>query len=418
MKMAVQQPNFGSMSISTIMRIVGSIVIIAALIWTVYTLFGKNNAGYFQIRQDIISGELSVKRDYGIYFNGLKKVTTYQIESSYTFSNDKNEENIIGPAIEVRFNDGGIGRISGDFRFRLPANDDGMLILHQDFGGPNQLMEELFIQAVKQSVYNTSLLMSSEESYTNKSLFPQWTLDQIQNGVYKTEAYKIDVTDEITGDIEQHKAVRILRDELGNPIRNEPVLLKYGITISQSTIREPQYDKNILNLIREKRRFEVAISVAVADADKASQEKLTVIEDGKKMVIEAEYIAKRKMEKAVEEAKKDKIVAITQAQKVFVVAEQNYLAEKNNADGLIAQAQGEAEKRRKIKEADNALVARTEAFKEIMGYYKNCFQKISWSPQIATSGSALGPQGLPPAYESYIKVSEIVRKDLNLDLTF
>ncbi len=415
---ALPKPNLDKLSISSIVRGVGFIALFGIIIWIGYTLFGKNNAGYFQVRQDIVTGELSVKRDYGIYFNGLKKVTTYQIESSYTFSNDKEDANVIGPAVEVRFNDGGIGKISGDFRFRLPSSDDEMLILHQDFGGPKDLMDELYIQAVKQSVYNTSLLMSSEESYTNKSLFPQWTLDQLQNGVYKTEEFNIEVVDVITGDIENRKAVRILRDDLGNPIRNEPVLLKYGITISQATIREPEYDKNILNLIREKRRFEVAISVAAADAAKASQEKLTVIEDGKKMVTEAEYEAKRKMEKAVEEAKKDKVVAITQANKKLIMAEQKYLAEKSNADGLIAQNKGEAEKRRKIKEADNALVMRTEAFKEIMDYYKVAFQKIKWSPQIATSSAATGPSGLPPAYESYLKISDIVLKDLNLDLKF
>ncbi|MDH3891560.1 MAG: SPFH domain-containing protein [candidate division Zixibacteria bacterium] len=414
----VNIPNLSNLPIARIIRFVaiGAGVILA--IWIVYTLFGKNDAGYYQVRQDIITGELSVKRDFGIYYNGLKKVTTYQIESSYTFSNDRSDENVIGEAIEVRFNDGGIGRISGDFRFRLPANDEDMLRLHQEFGTGRELMNELYIQGVKQSVYNTSLLMSSEESYTNKSLFPQWTLDQLQAGVYKTEEYLVDMVDEITKEIETRKAVRIHRDEHGNPIRNEPVLNHYGITISQATIREPEYDKNILGLIREKRSFEVAITIAEADAEKASQEKLTVIQDGKKRVTEAEYSARKVMQKAIEEARKDKTVALTVATKGLIVAEQDFLAEKSKADGLIAQARGEADKRKKIKEADNALVMRTEAFEVVMGYYKNAFTKISWSPRIATSGAAYGENGLPSALESYLKIAEVVRKDLNLDLTF
>ena len=414
----VRIPDLNNLPFASIIRLVavGAAVIVA--IWIGYTLFGKNDAGYYQVRQDIITGELTVKRDFGIYYNGLNKVTTYQIESSYTFGNDRDDKNVIGRAIEVRFNDGGIARISGDFRFRLPTNDEDMLRLHQEFGSGDQLMVELYIQGVKQSVFNTSLLMSSEESYTNKSLFPQWTLDQLQGGVYKTEEYRVEIVDEITKDIEIRKAVRIHRDEHGNPIRNEPVLNHYGITISQATIREPEYDNNILNLIREKRSFEVAITIADADAEKASQQKLTVIQNGKKQVTEAEYQARKIMEKAIEAARKDKTVALTLASKGLIVAEQDYLAESSKADGLIAQARGEADRRKKVKEADNALVMRTEAFEDIMGYYKKAFTQISWSPRIATASAAYGKNGLPPALESFLKVSEVVRKDLNLDLTF
>ncbi len=179
MSLEIKTPQMVNVPIGRIVRLIGMIALVIIALWTIYILFGKNDAGYYQIRQDIVSGELSVKRDFGIYFNGIKKVTTYQIESSYTFSNNTKEENVIGRAIQVRFNDGGIGDISGDFRFRLPANDDDLLKLHQEFGTPKSLMNELFIQGVKQAVYNTSLLMSSEESYTNKSLFPQWTLDQL-----------------------------------------------------------------------------------------------------------------------------------------------------------------------------------------------------------------------------------------------
>jgi len=401
-----------------VIRVVVYLALAVVLISVMTTLFKKNDAGYYQVRQDYLTGDLSARWDPGIYFNGIKKTTTYQVETSYTFSDDRGEENVIGPAIPVRFNDGGIGRIAGDFRFRLPSNEEQMVRLHQMFGSHDALMEELFIQAVKQSVYNTSQLMSSEESYTNKSLFPQWTRDQLASGVYMTEEFTEVFVDTIRSTTETRKSVRILTDEAGTPIRNEPVLEKFGISITQGTIREPSYDQNILKLISEKRKFEVEITVAEAEADEARQKKLTVIEDGKKQVTEAEYEARRVMEKEVEAAKKDKTVAITQANKRLAVAEQLYLAEKARADGLIAIAKGEAEKRRKVKEADNALVARTEAFEEIMGYYRVAYTKIDWSPRIATSAAALGKDGLPPAYVSLTSIAEVVRKDLNLDLRF
>ena len=410
-------PTLPNLPMTKLVRVVGWIIVAVVFIWLLTTLFKKNDAGYYQVRQDYLTGALSTRWDPGIYFNGFKKVTTYQVETSYTFSDDPREENVIGPAIPVRFNDGGIGRISGDFRFRLPSNEDDMILLHQMFGGHDALMEELYIQAVKQAVYNTSQLMSSEESYTNKSLFPQWTRDQLQAGVYKTEEYTETFVDTLRSTTETRKSVRILYDSAGNEIRNEPVLQHFGINITQATIREPSYDQNILNLISEKRKFEVEITVAEAEADEARQKKLTVIEDGKKQVTEAEYEARRKMEKEVEAAKKDKTVAVTQANKRLAVAEQMFLAEKARADGLIAQAQGEAEKRRKVKSADNALVARTQAFEEIMSYYRDAYTKISWSPRIATS-SALSADGLPPAYLSLTKIAGVVQSDLGLDLKF
>ena len=72
----VRIPDLNNLPFASIIRLVavGAAVIVA--IWIGYTLFGKNDAGYYQVRQDIITGELTVKRDFGIYYNGIKKVTT------------------------------------------------------------------------------------------------------------------------------------------------------------------------------------------------------------------------------------------------------------------------------------------------------------------------------------------------------
>lgn len=382
------------------------------------TLFKKNDAGYYQVRQNHITGSLIVRWTPGIYFNGLCKVTTYQIETSYTFSDDPKEKNVIGKAIPVRFNDGGIGRISGDFRFQLPSNEQNMIRIHEIFGSPNEMMEELYIPAVKKCVFTTSQLMSSEESYTNKSQFPQRTRDQLLLGVYQTEEYSEKIVDTVRGTTEVKKRVRIRTDSVGNPLRQEPVLKTYGINITQAAIREPRYDQNILTLIAKKREFEVNITVAQANAEEAHQQMFTAIEEGKRAVTEAEYEALQKKEKAVEASKKDRTVALTHASKRLEVAKQTFRAETSRADGLIAQAKGEAERRRKVKQADNALVARAEAYKDILGYYAEAYTKIGWSPRIATTAAALGENGLPPGYIALMRISELVRRDLGLDLSF
>lgn len=389
-------------------------------IWLLSTLIEKNDAGFYQVRRHLITGKLYVRYEPGFYFNGLCSVTTYQRQTSYTFSNSTSERNTVGPAIKVRFNDGGEGFISGDFRFQLPANDEDMVRIHEIFGSPENIMKELFAPLINEVVYKSSQLLSSEESYTNKARFAQLTVDQLENGIYLTEEYYERTNDPISGAAEVRRRVRIKRDANGAPVRigGVPGLKEYNITITQNVIREPDYGGNITSLIEQKRRFENDIAVAEANAEKANQEKLTVIANGRKNVTVAEYEAKKTMEKAVEAAKKDKIVAITDARRELEVAKQNYRASKARADGLILETKGVADRRKKVKEADNALLARAEAFNEIMGYYSRAYSAIDWSPRVATAAALQKNSDLPPAYLSLIKISEIVRKDLNLDLNF
>lgn len=384
------------------------------------TFAEKNDSGFYQVRRHEVFGDLYVRYDAGWYYNGLCDVTTYQVETSYTFSSEKHEERVVGPAIKVRFNDGGEGFISGDFRFQLPANDEDMIRVHEIFGGPDALMRELYIPLINEVVFKSSQLLSSEESYTNKARFAQLTVDQLENGIYETEEYLIISVDSATGKTDVQKKVRIKRDENGAPARLSgiPSLKAYNIQVTQNVIREPSYGKNITDLISEKRKFENDIAVAEADAEKANQQKLTVIANGKKRVTEAQYAAKQVMAEKVEGAKKDKTVAVIRAEQRLEVSKQQYLVAQRQADGKILQITGEAEKRRKVKQADNALLARTEAFQEIIGYYQGAFTKVSWSPRIATVSALTGRDGLPPAFNSFNKVAELVMKDLGLTLTF
>jgi hypothetical protein len=295
-----------------------------------------------------------------------------------------------------------------------------MIRVHEIFGDPNVLMTELYIPLINEVVYKSSQLLSSEESYTNKARFAQLTVDQLENGIYETEEYVVTKRDSETGSSEIQKKVRIKTDDEGIPIRLSgiPSLKAYNIQVTQNVIREPSYGKNITDLISQKRKFENDIAVAEADAEKANQQKLTVIANGKKQVTEADYAARQVMAEQVEEAKKDKTVALTRANQRLEVSQQQYLVAEREADGKILQVTGEADKRRKVKLADNALLARTEAFQEIMGFYEVAFTKVSWSPRIATVAASTGPDGLPPAFNSFNNVAELVMKDLGLTLSF
>lgn len=397
-----------------VVTVLGIIIVLGGAV----SMFTNNNAGFIQVLENPLTHKMWVRHAPGIYVKGVSRVTSYQIQSSYTFSNDKTDKTKTGPAINVRYNDGGTADISGDYRFQLPNDDEYILKIHQIFGSPAKLMHELFMQAVKQAVYATSQLMSSEEAYTKGAQFPQWVQDQLMFGVYKTEE-AIENIKRPDGTVDVRRYVRIKRDAANVPMRNEPVLEEFHITVPQATCKEPGFDETIQKLIQEKRQYEQDISVAEATATTAQQEKLTAIESGKTDVMKARYAALKALSKAVESARKDSTVWVTNAEQALEVAKASYAQSRDAADGQIAEAEGAAARRAANKSADNALLARVEAYQQILGFYEEAWAKVPWNEwQYAPESTAMTSDGIPYVYATMLRTAALVQKDLNLDLGF
>ena len=399
------------------------LLVVAAIALVQLPIIQHNDAGFVQVRTSWLTGDIFIRRDAGWYLNGLCSVETYQLETSYPFNNDRSDDTRLGPAIPVRFNDGGEAFISGDFRFQLPVSDDFLVKLHQTYGNADWLMEELYIPAVKQAVYSTSQLLSSEESYTKKALFPQWVLDQITFGTYKTDERLIAVRDSVGNVSDWQKTVEILRDPMTNKeLRNKPMLEEFGVRITQANILEPEYHESIVKLINEKRTYEVNINVAQATAETAIQQKETAVARGEREVREAEYAALQEKAKSVAEAEKVANIAITDANRELDVAQAEFRKARAEADGMIALAEGQATKRRKVKAADNALQARTTAYGECLDFYIDAFSASEASnavaPRVSSVGGALSKDGLPIGYAFLSSIAEEIRQDLGLDLKF
>ena len=402
-------------TISRVARYASAIVLSITLVILGFNAIRKNDEGYRQVRMNPLTGNLVVREKAGLYINGIYQVKTYQWETSYTFSNDPNDQNTIGKAIKVRFNDGGLADISGDFRFKLPTDEYSMIRIHETFGTPAALMEQLYMQAVKGAVYSTSQLMSSEEAYTQKARYSQLVSEQLQDGIYKTEEY-IEYYRNDEGEQEHRKRVRIMRDKNAVPLRNEPVLREFGIEITQGVIREPEYEGAIVALIDKKRKFEVDINVAIADVEKAQQEKRTAIAEGNKDVTTARYQAEKAKIKAVAEADKDKTVKLTRANEQLLSAQQEFNEARSWADGRIALAKGEAQRRRDVLAADNALEKRLAAYTEIMPMVIRAWQKKRWTAEIAnTEAGIVSENNLPVPVESLFELENRVRADLGLE---
>jgi hypothetical protein len=98
--------------------IIASVALLVLIIGTATVgkqIFETNNAGYYQIKQAAMSGEMTVISDPGTYMQLFGNITTYQISDVYYFSKTEGEgEGPTAEPIKVRFNDGGTAEVSND----------------------------------------------------------------------------------------------------------------------------------------------------------------------------------------------------------------------------------------------------------------------------------------------------------------
>lgn len=297
------------------------------------SVFETNNAGYYQIKQAALSGELSVINTPGTYMQLFGDVTTYQQSDEYYFSKHDNDggEDLDTDSIKVRFNDGGTALISGVIKYRLSSVPEKQLLLHNDFKNYHAVQSALIRQVVTEAVQQTANLMKAEESYsTRRSEFAALAEEQVQNGLYETVANVQKLKDADGNEFIETSVTLKLVD--GKPVvRKQSSLPRYGIEILQFVIKDIDFDDTIENLISKKKEAEQQKVVARANAERAKQDAITAREQGEALV------AKAKAEKDVE-----KIQAVTDAQKAFEVAKFARLQADEEAKAKILQGEAEA----------------------------------------------------------------------------
>ena len=74
------------------------------------SLFETNTFGYYQIKQAAVTGEVTVRSEPGLYWQGMGKITTYPVSEDLSFED---------AGISVRFNDGSIAKVKGTVKFKL-----------------------------------------------------------------------------------------------------------------------------------------------------------------------------------------------------------------------------------------------------------------------------------------------------------
>jgi hypothetical protein len=403
--------------------VLGALFIGAVIV--LFMAFGINNAGHRTVVQ-YPTGKLYVKFTPGIYPQWFGTAEIYN--DVITFDFDKSsmdaDSSISQSGISVRYQDGGTGAVYGKARFTLPGDETTMLHLHKAFRSNRGVSQKLIKSVTEEGMNLTAGLMSSEEAYAEKrSIFTQWSSQQISNGKFQTQLEKISTVDESTGKKVTKNVPVISYGENGLPVHLDSDLADYGIDVNGFQITDWDFEPKTLQQIATKREATMAIITAIANAERAKQDAITSEEQGKANVMTAKYQKEVVKEQAVVDAQREKEVAVIAAEKNVEVArqqkleaEQKKLAAVEYKQEQILRGEGDGAYKRLVIEADGALAQKLQTYETVMGRFAAAIEKQKWVPEVQMGGGA-GADGGSNAMTLIEMMSVKAAKDLALDMS-
>lgn len=300
------------------------LIVIMGILLVIFSssLFETNTFGNYQIKQAAVTGNISVRNEPGVYWQGFGNIYTYPISEDFDFED---------AGLTVRFNDGSVAAVKGTVKFKLSLKPEIQKELHRDYASFKNVMIDLIQKNVQESLSNTATLMKAEDSYSSRRAeFSNTAKQQLEQGIFQTKTEIIDSIDD-NGTKFKEKLIEIMYDKDGHPIIQKPSLLKrYDIEILQFVVNDFEYDAKVKELIDKKKEAEQIKVVAVANAEKAKQNALTAAAEG------SAAIAKAKAEAEVQ-----KMTEVVEAQKRAEVAKLE--AEKAKFEAAKIKAEGEAQ---------------------------------------------------------------------------
>ncbi|MEN8171109.1 MAG: SPFH domain-containing protein [Pseudomonadota bacterium] len=374
-------------------------LILVGTLAVLFTAFGINNAGHRTVVQ-YPTGTLYVKFSPGIFPQWFGSAEVYN--DVITFDYDKTvssvDSSIDQVGISVRYQDGGTGTVYGKARFSLPSDEITMLHLHKAFRSNRGVSQKLIKSVTEEGMNLTAGLMSSEEAYAEKrSIFTQWSNQQISKGKFQTKLQKVTTLDESTSKTVTKNVPVISYGEDGLPIHLSSDLTDYGITVNGFQITDWDFEPKTLQQITTKREATMAIITAIANAERAKQDAITSEEQGKANVMMAKYEKEVVKERAIVDALREKQVAVISAEKrvemarqAKLEAEQKKLSAAEYKQEQILRGEGDGAYKRIVMQADGALAQKLITYERVMNRFAQAIEKQKWVPEVQMGGSSSG----------------------------
>jgi len=312
------------------------IVVIAATAALSSQIVETNNSGFYQVKQEFISGKMSVRSEPGLYLRMFGNITTYGISDTFYFSKSDLEGGTgeESQPITVQFRDGGTAQISGSIKFRLSKREEDALRLHEDFRSFRSVQFDLVRQTVIEALIQTAALMKADETYSSRrNEFTVLAETQIREGIFRSEKREIKKLSEDGKEISDTEIYIKLDEETGEPyIQKVSPFKRYNIEIVQFVLKEIDFDDTIDALISQKKKAEQERAVAESNASRAKQDAITAkaLGEAKVAEVEAEELAEKMRE--VTRAEKERDVALLNKERDQALTEAQLISQRAEAE--------------------------------------------------------------------------------------
>lgn len=367
----------------------GVIVLSSFIILMLINPFGYNNMGYRQVVESPF-GNKKVIFGNGVYlmFPG-STVTTYPNLVTIAYTKEAAEATVHQGLVGIRFMDATVAEAEVFVKYGLPDDEPQMLKLHEDFRNVNHLSATGLAPYTRECLKYSAQLMESEQHYSGGMSKLSGTFrDQLDNGQYIVDNFESSVRDSLTGELKKTYENKIRLDEAGRPVRTGNDIRDLGISVRTHNIINVDYEQQVEEKLAKKIEASTRESVSKQNLITAQQEELTAAAEGRKRLVEIEYMKKEEQtsqlvdaETAVKLAEKDK-----EKQKIALEAS------RMEAEKIKALAEAEAYAKRRIMEADGSLEKKLEAYKDVQQMWANAFAAYQGNlvPQIQTGGGGNG----------------------------
>jgi regulator of protease activity HflC (stomatin/prohibitin superfamily) len=272
----------------------------------------------------------------------------------------------------------------GSLNYEMPVDPVSLNKIHAAYPSIEALESGLLQPALNQTIFLTGQLMSSHESYQERrTQIVQYVEDQVQNGIYQTRSRTENVQDAATQETRQVRVSEIVIGPTGQPLRSGGGEVgRFKVRTYNFAISDLDYSTTVDEQIAKQQAITMAVQTAIAKAREAQQNEITAGAEGR---------ANAEREKQTQNAINAKVIAEAEGRKL--AAEQDKLAASSEKEASILRAQGQAEARRLVMAADNALDARLGALVQIHQAWAGAAAQVKVPNTVMGSASGANPVG-------------------------
>lgn len=395
---------------------VAIIGVFALIVFLMTNPFSWNDGGYRTVVEPT-SGKQFVQFKPGIFYAGFFAKTTEwpnQISVSYQDSNpstDIQETTVEIGRLTIRFNDGSTADVKGITQYMLPADETEMISMHNAHRTPMSLVMKRLAPYTKEGLQSSAQLMSSEMHYGGgRAQMSQDFINQLQNGVYLLEVKEVNLFDSISRENKRVYQTKIQLNKDGQPKRKVSSVKEYGITTADASITDVDYETRIDGLLAKKIDATTRASISKQELMTAQQQQLTAKAKGEQVLVEIEY-----KEKQVQ------MQQVVSAETAVKMAEQDKAKQKIAWEASIFEANkrktladAEAYEKRTAFQANNGLLDKVQAWKDVNLAYAKALEGSNWVPTTVIGGGGTSGGYAPTGLTDLMMVK--FAKDIALDM--